>query len=184
MRHNLSLHKCFMRVENVKGAVWTVDEVEFYKRRPQRACSTTGGVPSKSPTLTHSPTMYGDALNANLQAALGESNMGFLNNSMCTSTATSPDKEHVLSHNDLMSPLDEPAVHIKQEGQSPEGGKLTRLIKRELLEAPTEQEGEEDQVDEREYSESHEHDSGQDEDMAEDLSMAPDIMSPEDQMEA
>ena len=33
-----------MRVENVKGAVWTVDEVEFYKRRPQRACSTTGYV--------------------------------------------------------------------------------------------------------------------------------------------
>lgn len=25
-----------MRVENVKGAVWTVDEMEFYKRRPQR----------------------------------------------------------------------------------------------------------------------------------------------------
>lgn len=25
-----------MRVENVKGAVWTVDEIEFYKRRPQR----------------------------------------------------------------------------------------------------------------------------------------------------
>lgn len=25
-----------MRVENVKGAVWTVDEVEFMKRRPQR----------------------------------------------------------------------------------------------------------------------------------------------------
>ncbi|XP_014606511.1 PREDICTED: forkhead box protein P1-like isoform X8 [Polistes canadensis] len=184
VRHNLSLHKCFMRVENVKGAVWTVDEVEFYKRRPQRACSTTGGVPSKSPTLTHSPTMYGDALNANLQAALGESNMGFLNNSMCTSTATSPDKEHVLSHNDLMSPLDEPGVHIKQEGQSPEGGKLTRLIKRELMDAQTEQEAEDDQVDEREYPESHEHDSGQDEDIAEDLSMAPDIMSPEDQIEA
>lgn len=36
VRHNLSLHKCFMRVENVKGAVWTVDEVEFYKRRPQK----------------------------------------------------------------------------------------------------------------------------------------------------
>ncbi|XP_046620125.1 forkhead box protein P1 isoform X2 [Neodiprion virginianus] len=187
VRHNLSLHKCFMRVENVKGAVWTVDEVEFYKRRPQRACSTTGGVPSKSPTLIHSPTMYGDALNANLQyfqAALGESNMGFLNNSMCTSTATSPDKDHLLAHNDLMSPLDEPSgVHIKQEGQSPEGGKLSRLIKRELLEAPTEQE--EDGVDDREYSESHGHDSGQDEDMAEDLSMAPDTTpSTEDQIEA
>lgn len=25
-----------MRVENVKGAVWTVDEAEFCKRRPQR----------------------------------------------------------------------------------------------------------------------------------------------------
>lgn len=25
-----------MRVENVKGAVWTVDELEFYRRRPQR----------------------------------------------------------------------------------------------------------------------------------------------------
>uniref|UniRef100_A0A1A9ZQ30 Fork-head domain-containing protein n=1 Tax=Glossina pallidipes TaxID=7398 RepID=A0A1A9ZQ30_GLOPL len=37
VRHNLSLHKCFTRVENVKGAVWTVDEIEFYKRRPQRS---------------------------------------------------------------------------------------------------------------------------------------------------
>ncbi|KMQ91680.1 forkhead box protein p4 [Lasius niger] len=141
------------------------------------------GVPSKSPTLTHSPTMYGDALNANLQA-LGESNMGFLNNPMCTSTATSPDKEHVLPHNDLMSPLDEPAMHIKQESQSPEGGKHTRLIKRELPDGPIEQETEEDQTDDREYSESHGHDSGQDEDIAEDLSMAPDIMIPEDQVEA
>ncbi|XP_043863790.1 forkhead box protein P1 isoform X5 [Drosophila mojavensis] len=47
VRHNLSLHKCFMRVENVKGAVWTVDEIEFYKRRPQRttaAASNLAGV--------------------------------------------------------------------------------------------------------------------------------------------
>jgi len=36
VRHNLSLHKCFVRVENVKGAVWTVDEVEYQKRRPQK----------------------------------------------------------------------------------------------------------------------------------------------------
>ncbi|KAK7007715.1 Forkhead box protein P4 [Halocaridina rubra] len=186
VRHNLSLHKCFMRVENVKGAVWTVDEVEFYKRRPQRC--TTGyvavshappphlfllylpppllnairtnlslhkcfvryeddfgsfwmvddaefvkrrhlsrgrprkyepntpppphqphhlglpptqghsmafhaafptlsgpppppqGVPSKSPTLTGSPTLYGEALNASLQAALADSNLPLLNN--------------------------------------------------------------------------------------------------------
>lgn len=82
------------------------------------------------------------------------------------------------------SPLDEPAMHIKQESQSPEGGKHTRLIKRELPDGPIEQETEEDQTDDREYSESHGHDSGQDEDIAEDLSMAPDIMIPEDQVEA
>ncbi|KAK3712752.1 hypothetical protein QZH41_013204 [Actinostola sp. cb2023] len=35
VRHNLSLHKCFVRKENVKGAVWMVDEDEFLKRRPQ-----------------------------------------------------------------------------------------------------------------------------------------------------
>lgn len=32
VRHNLSLHKCFMRVENVKGAVWTVDDEAFYRQ--------------------------------------------------------------------------------------------------------------------------------------------------------
>ncbi|GLD69228.1 forkhead box protein P4 isoform X1, partial [Lates japonicus] len=36
VRHNLSLHKCFVRVESVKGAVWTVDEVEYQKRRPPK----------------------------------------------------------------------------------------------------------------------------------------------------
>lgn len=41
VRHNLSLHKCFQRVEqNVKGAVWTVDDSEFYRRRPNRASAT------------------------------------------------------------------------------------------------------------------------------------------------
>ncbi|XP_072290512.1 forkhead box protein P1-like [Eucyclogobius newberryi] len=36
VRHNLSLHKCFVRVENVKGAVWTVDEAEYQRRRSQK----------------------------------------------------------------------------------------------------------------------------------------------------
>lgn len=39
-----------MRVENVKGAVWTVDEVEFYKRRPQR-CAT--GYVTLTPTTLY-----------------------------------------------------------------------------------------------------------------------------------
>ncbi|KAG1681071.1 Forkhead box protein P1 [Nymphon striatum] len=80
VRHNLSLHKCFMRVENVKGAVWTVDEVEFYKRRPQRVSGNSQSSQSKSPTLQQSPTLYGESLNASLQAALAESNYNFLNN--------------------------------------------------------------------------------------------------------
>eukprot|EP00794_Sanderia_malayensis_P006100 gene6100-6804_t len=33
VRHNLSLHKCFVRKENFKGAVWTVDDEEFFRRR-------------------------------------------------------------------------------------------------------------------------------------------------------
>uniref|UniRef100_A0A8C5LJW1 Forkhead box P4 n=1 Tax=Leptobrachium leishanense TaxID=445787 RepID=A0A8C5LJW1_9ANUR len=73
VRHNLSLHKCFVRVENVKGAVWTVDELEYQKRRP--------------PKMTGSPTLvknmisglgYG-ALNASYQAALAESNFPLMN---------------------------------------------------------------------------------------------------------
>lgn len=32
VRHNLSLHKCFTRVENVKGAVWTVDDAAFQRQ--------------------------------------------------------------------------------------------------------------------------------------------------------
>ncbi|KAM5145442.1 forkhead box protein P3 [Mantella aurantiaca] len=38
VRHNLSLHKCFVRVENIKGAVWMVDELEFQRKRGARAC--------------------------------------------------------------------------------------------------------------------------------------------------
>ncbi|XP_010873942.2 forkhead box protein P1 isoform X3 [Esox lucius] len=36
VRHNLSLHKCFVRVEGGKGAVWTVDELEYQRRKGQK----------------------------------------------------------------------------------------------------------------------------------------------------
>ncbi|XP_043102450.1 forkhead box protein P3 isoform X2 [Puntigrus tetrazona] len=36
VRHNLSLHKCFVRVDGRSGAVWTVDEEEFQKRKGQK----------------------------------------------------------------------------------------------------------------------------------------------------
>ncbi|XP_046683299.1 forkhead box protein P1-like isoform X2 [Homalodisca vitripennis] len=65
VRHNLSLHKCFMRVENVKGAVWTVDEMEFYKRRPQRCL--IGDSQAEENLTMKSPRLYGDSTNANMQ---------------------------------------------------------------------------------------------------------------------
>lgn len=45
IRHNLSLHKCFVRVESEKGAVWTVDEFEFRKKRSQRPSKCSNPCP-------------------------------------------------------------------------------------------------------------------------------------------
>uniref|UniRef100_A0AAY4ESY8 Fork-head domain-containing protein n=1 Tax=Denticeps clupeoides TaxID=299321 RepID=A0AAY4ESY8_9TELE len=73
VRHNLSLHKCFVRVENVKGAVWTVDEIEYQKRRSQKIT----GSPSLVKNLPSS-LGYGTALNASLQAALAETSLPLL----------------------------------------------------------------------------------------------------------
>ncbi|KAL4227130.1 Forkhead box protein P4 [Mactra antiquata] len=73
VRHNLSLHKCFMRVENVKGAVWTVDEVEFYKRRPQKL---TGAI-SNSPSYPSETGIYGDPINASIRAAMEQNPLLF-----------------------------------------------------------------------------------------------------------
>ncbi|XP_026221834.1 forkhead box protein P2-like [Anabas testudineus] len=79
VRHNLSLHKCFVRVENVKGAVWTVDEVEYQRRRSQKI---TG-----SPSLMKNNITFGTALNTNLQTALAEASLpGFKKESVSRSS--------------------------------------------------------------------------------------------------
>uniref|UniRef100_A0A3Q1AXU2 Fork-head domain-containing protein n=1 Tax=Amphiprion ocellaris TaxID=80972 RepID=A0A3Q1AXU2_AMPOC len=62
VRHNLSLHKCFVRVENVKGAVWTVDEVEYQRRRSQKISGSPSLMKNVSSSLT-----FGTVLNASLQ---------------------------------------------------------------------------------------------------------------------
>ncbi|XP_038638458.1 forkhead box protein P2 [Scyliorhinus canicula] len=46
VRHNLSLHKCFIRVENVKGSVWTVNEVEFQRLRSRKVGRYKQGINS------------------------------------------------------------------------------------------------------------------------------------------
>jgi forkhead box protein P len=56
VRHNLSLHKCFKRVENVKGAVWTVDDLEYHKKRnPKGNNQWTSAL--ESPTMRSSPSL-------------------------------------------------------------------------------------------------------------------------------
>nr|XP_057931922.1 forkhead box protein P2-like isoform X2 [Doryrhamphus excisus] len=75
VRHNLSLHRCFVRVENAKGAVWTVDEVEYQRRRSQKM---TG-----SPHLMKS-SHFGPVFNASLQTPYNDT-PGFKNgNDKCT----------------------------------------------------------------------------------------------------
>ncbi|KAJ3586817.1 hypothetical protein NHX12_013209, partial [Muraenolepis orangiensis] len=74
VRHNLSLHKCFVRLENVKGAVWTVDEIEFHRRRPQK---TTG---SGSSMMKSPQNLPGQSLLRSLpQSGLPDCNIPFYN---------------------------------------------------------------------------------------------------------
>ncbi|XP_027002424.1 forkhead box protein P1-B isoform X7 [Tachysurus fulvidraco] len=70
VRHNLSLHKCFVRVENVKGAVWTVDEIEFQKRRPQKISGSPALVKNIQTSLG-----YGPVLPATFQASMAENSI-------------------------------------------------------------------------------------------------------------
>uniref|UniRef100_A0A3B3QVL3 Forkhead box P1a n=1 Tax=Paramormyrops kingsleyae TaxID=1676925 RepID=A0A3B3QVL3_9TELE len=58
VRHNLSLHKCFVRVENVKGAVWTVDEMEFQKRRPQKMSGSPALMKNMTTSLTYNLHLF------------------------------------------------------------------------------------------------------------------------------
>uniref|UniRef100_A0A8P4KBF8 Forkhead box P2 n=1 Tax=Dicentrarchus labrax TaxID=13489 RepID=A0A8P4KBF8_DICLA len=129
VRHNLSLHKCFVRVENVKGAVWTVDEVEYQKRRSQKIT----GSPSLVKNLPSS-LGYGTALNASLQAALAETSLpllgtpGLMNSTLSGSPPTLMQSAHEelngsLDHLDTNGhsspgyspPVHMPPVHVKEE---------------------------------------------------------------------
>uniref|UniRef100_H2ZER6 Fork-head domain-containing protein n=1 Tax=Ciona savignyi TaxID=51511 RepID=H2ZER6_CIOSA len=72
VRHNLSLHKCFVRVENVKGAVWTVDENEYQKRRPQKF-SGSPSIRNRMETPSSAANFYSNPMNlATMQMALGD----------------------------------------------------------------------------------------------------------------
>ncbi|KAK4325141.1 hypothetical protein Pmani_004295 [Petrolisthes manimaculis] len=117
-----------MRVENVKGAVWTVDEVQFYKRRPQRCA--TGGVANKSPTLTGSPTLYGEALNASLQAALADSNLSLLNTSFSLAASMGKMSPPLpMSYHEGMGRVVEEEEDQREEGEE---GYPVQMVKQEM----------------------------------------------------
>nr|XP_018915550.1 PREDICTED: forkhead box protein P1 isoform X2 [Bemisia tabaci] len=100
VRHNLSLHKCFMRVENVKGAVWTVDEVEFYKRRPQRSLPGDAQSDDSSPIIK-SPRLY-DSHNTSAQE---EANyLSYLESSPSRNNNYTMKSPTALSHEDDVQP--------------------------------------------------------------------------------
>ena len=46
-----------MRVENVKGAVWTVDDEEYYKRRPPRGVGSNASPSAANQSIGQSPTL-------------------------------------------------------------------------------------------------------------------------------
>ncbi|XP_075904102.1 forkhead box protein P1-B isoform X10 [Nelusetta ayraudi] len=86
VRTNLSLHKCFVRVEDDLGSYWTLDDGEF-----QRGRHVQRGRPRKHAAerhfdqlLAHSPALvkniqtslgYGPALSAAFQASMAENNI-------------------------------------------------------------------------------------------------------------
>lgn len=71
-----------MRVENVKGAVWTVDEIEFYKRRPQR-CSA----PNNNNNNNNSQQSGSQAVSANSSVASSSSSSSSSTNSAAAAVA-------------------------------------------------------------------------------------------------
>ncbi|KAG9483559.1 hypothetical protein GDO78_009464 [Eleutherodactylus coqui] len=131
VRHNLSLHKCFVRVENVKGAVWTVDEIEFQKRRPQKI----SGSPSLIKNIQTSHA-YCSPLNAALQASMAENSIPLyttasMGNPALTSLASAMREElngvieHGNSNGSDSSPGRSPMqamhhVHVKEEPLDPD----------------------------------------------------------------
>lgn len=131
VRHNLSLHKCFVRVENVKGAVWTVDEIEFQKRRPQKI----SGSPSLIKNIQTSHA-YCTPLNAALQASMAENSIPLyttasMGNPVLTSLASAMREElngvieHGNSNGSDSSPGRSPMqamhhVHVKEEPLDPD----------------------------------------------------------------
>uniref|UniRef100_A0A8C6LBW2 Forkhead box P1b n=1 Tax=Nothobranchius furzeri TaxID=105023 RepID=A0A8C6LBW2_NOTFU len=67
VRTNLSLHKCFMRVEDEFGSFWTVDDEEFKRGRHVQSPALVKNIQAS--------LGYGPALSAAFQASMAENNI-------------------------------------------------------------------------------------------------------------
>ncbi|XP_044257033.1 forkhead box protein P1-like isoform X8 [Tribolium madens] len=157
IRTNLSLHKCFVRYEDDFGSFWMVDDAEFVKRRhlsrgrPRKYDPTPSPTPphcaqgatSKSPTLNHSPTLYGDHLSANVQfmqaSLMEDNNLSFITGASSLPSRPRDSSESPVHDTHMRSPPMNGGLHIKQESMMNQEHHVTReqeqmhhIIKREI----------------------------------------------------
>ncbi|XP_015836124.1 forkhead box protein P1 isoform X3 [Tribolium castaneum] len=157
IRTNLSLHKCFVRYEDDFGSFWMVDDAEFVKRRhlsrgrPRKYDPTPSPTPphcaqgatSKSPTLNHSPTLYGDHLSANVQfmqaSLMDDNNLSFITGASSLPSRPRDSSESPVHDTHMRSPPMNGGLHIKQESMMNQEHHVTReqeqmhhIIKREI----------------------------------------------------
>ncbi|XP_071984511.1 forkhead box protein P1 isoform X3 [Engystomops pustulosus] len=147
IRTNLSLHKCFIRVEDEYGSVWTVDDEEFkrgrhiQRGRPRKYCPDE----HFDELVAHSPSLikniqtshaYCTPLNAALQASMAENSIPLyttasMGNPALTSLASAMREElngvieHGNSNGSDSSPGRSPMqamhhVHVKEEPLDPD----------------------------------------------------------------
>ncbi|XP_060933248.1 forkhead box protein P2-like [Limanda limanda] len=110
VRHNLSLHKCFVRVENVKGAVWTVDEVEFQRRRSQKITGSPSLIKNGTSNLA-----LGAALTASLQTALADTSLpGFTKESVSRNSRSQTQESNGHSHQNISARVQQ-SLFLKDE---------------------------------------------------------------------
>uniref|UniRef100_A0A0K0G2Y6 Forkhead box protein P3 (inferred by orthology to a human protein) n=1 Tax=Strongyloides venezuelensis TaxID=75913 RepID=A0A0K0G2Y6_STRVS len=71
VRHNLSLHKCFVRYEyNDRGAVWTVNDEEYFRRRPHNNISRSARTsPNRNNDGATPPLKAKASLNSSLDSS-------------------------------------------------------------------------------------------------------------------
>lgn len=108
-----------MRVENVKGAVWTVDELEFYRRRPQRLQER---LTSNSSSSSSSAIMAAASMSASSPTSMIQTPTSMAAGLM-SMVGSGVDHHHQLHH--LVHGMDGSPVNIGNIGRNfPDGGDI------------------------------------------------------------